>query len=129
MQLLSTVPESKSALGNSNGVLISAFFPRAPNHPPGTGLDKKLSRTYRGNDKKAPYFHAVWLLLAVDDKWSGDVRQLPGDEEQDLKHFIGDTSFKVLLPLPSTLQRSCVWKALGKRLPAILPAGPLQKTL
>lgn len=31
-----------------------------------------------------------------------------GDEGQDLKHFIGDTSFKVLLPLPSTLQRSSV---------------------
>lgn len=47
-----------------------------------------------------------------------------GDEGQDLKHFIGDTSFKVLLPLPSTLQRSGVWKAQGKRLPAILPAWP-----
>lgn len=47
-----------------------------------------------------------------------------GDEGQDLKHFIGDTSFKVLLPLPSALQRSGVWKTLGKRLPAILPACP-----
>lgn len=40
-----------------------------------------------------------------------------GDEGQDLEQFIGDTSFKVLLPLPSTLQGSHVWKALGKRLP------------
>lgn len=35
-----------------------------------------------------------------------------GDEGQDLKPFMGDTSFKVLLPLPSTLQGSHVWKAL-----------------
>lgn len=45
-----------------------------------------------------------------------------GDKGQDLKHFIGDTSFKVLLPLPSALQGSHVWKTLGKRLPATLPA-------
>lgn len=44
-----------------------------------------------------------------------------GAEGQDLKHFIGDTSFKVLFPLPSTLQGSHVWKALGKRLPPTLP--------
>lgn len=47
-----------------------------------------------------------------------------GDGGQDLKHFIGDTSFKVLLPLPSTLRRTGIWKAPGKGLPAILPAWP-----
>lgn len=53
-----------------------------------------------------------------------------GDEGQDLKHFMGDTSFKVLLPLPSTLQGSHVWKALGKRLPATLPAWfPVENTI
>lgn len=48
-----------------------------------------------------------------------------GDEGQDLEHFIGDTSFKVLLPLPSALQGNSVWKPPGKRLSAILPAWPL----
>lgn len=63
------------------------------------------------------------MLFTVGDKWSGDVSQLPGDAGQVSKLFIGDTSFKVLLPLPSTLQRS-VWKTPGKGLPAILPAWP-----
>jgi len=51
-----------------------------------------------------------------------------GDEGQDLKRFTGDTSFKVLFPLSSTLQRSGVWKAVGKRLPAILPPCPPAKS-
>lgn len=74
--------------------------------------------------KKRPIFmlFGYSLLLMTSGPVMLDSSQ--GDEGQDLKHFIGDTSFKVLLPLPSTLQRSGVWKALGKRLPAILPAWP-----
>lgn len=50
-----------------------------------------------------------------------------GDEGQDLKHFIGDTSFKVLVPL--LLQGSHDWKALGKGLPTTLPAWfPVENT-
>lgn len=74
--------------------------------------------------KKRPIFmlFGCSLLLMTSGLVMLDSSQ--GDEGWDLKHFIGDTSFKVLLPLPSTLQRSGVWKTLGKRLPAILPAWP-----
>lgn len=78
---------------------------------PGAGFHHQTKSTAKHREEKIQK-QPIFMLFGCSllSKTSGLVMldSSQGDEGQGLKHFIGDTSFKVLLPLPSTLQRRCL---------------------